>query len=297
MNKEQADLALAALAERHKAISPMYAELMGKFGELALNTATVDGLRQEEEVILANRGLIGTFIGELPHLEKDMKSFAVDTAQDARMLQASVIWAYTAEYNGWHTSKITPYYILGSKPIQPNGRREPDTSLLLISAGDDSHFTKAETWSTELRAIEAAFDTTLAGTYSDEQLKSMFDAGTGKLNVGVSDTDSIVFFDKYKTSQYPRNRAKLSSEQKVANKRKDRFSYRSVVGGGPLINTHCYLPNFSWSDETLVEYDVLDHMSDLATKFGKTEELKNLIIRCSIEPKDPMDKLLEEAGD
>jgi hypothetical protein len=49
------------------------------------------------------------------------------------------------------------------------------------------------------------------------------------------------------------------------------------------------------NDEFLVEYDVLDRLSELATAFNKTKNLKQLIKHSIVEMNDPLDELVAES--
>ena len=310
MNREQAEIAKAVIDVRDRSMSPHYEELMGRFGELALNNIQTERLRQEPEVRANNEALVREFLDLLLQADPNTryKAFVVPTAQEARLIQSSVLFMHGAASEEYHLhdadrSARVPLYLLGTKPnvnisIFTQGKL-PDVLLLTARAFGDHEFRILGTWWPELRAIEDKQIAIETSWYSEEQIKEMFNEKAQQLLVGAFDEDSMTFEQQTRdiNRSYPkRKRERLTPAQRVAHKVS---KYGHVITGGPMVNWHN--TNFnpeerdcSFTDDFLVNYCVLEHMGDLATKFGLLEDLKSIIDRHTIDLIDPMDNLLEE---
>ncbi len=281
MNREKAEIVLAALDERHRVISPHYAELMGKFGELAINNVTLENLRQNSETCEANEKLLKAFGGLLPapiylsaSADNQEHTFFVDTAQEARSIQSAIVWI---RFPLQKKESRLAYYILGQKPIEPLKPRDPNLSLLLITSeyhGMDNKYASlylANTWASEARSFENKANENLNSSFSAEQILGMYTQGSKTLALGYCEPDSIGLLTGSK--RYPRNR---------------QFYHRDVP-----IDELEKLDTLAFTDDFLIEYDVLDRLGELATIFGKMINLKSIIGSSTVETDDPMDKLLE----
>lgn len=301
MNQEQASTLISALKERHEIVSPRYAELMSKFGSLALSGVALENLRQNTEREEANQHLVNSFIENLIPLSPDSRYYPADntfeaqTVQEAKLIQSFVIWG--EQQGNWRQRQSVPYIIIGHKTIVPKKTGGPDISLLLARTfNNDRHPTYHsvevfDTFSIEYGAIKDNINRTLNTPYSDDQIKQMFDKDKKRLMVHQLTPGSVLFsLDlNYLPDRLPKKRKQLSSSEIISVKRRD--SWHKFTDG-LIMKSRGTLE--ALSDETLLDYDVYDHLGELATAFGKTDMLKNLITESVINHQDPLNRLIEE---
>jgi len=302
MNKEQASTLISALEERHKIISPLYADLMSDFGSLALSGVALENLQQNVEREQANRQLVDSFIGSLFPLQHESRyserrdSFEVKTVQEAKLIQSFVLWG-EKQQGGWELRETVPYILIGHRTTVPKKAGAPDMSVLLARTIGDREYPSYhaveifDTFSTEYEAIKDNIDRTLNAPYSDDQIKEMFDKHMRTLIISQTTPGSVLFsLDQgYLPATLPRKRNQLSSSEKISVKRRN--SWNKFTGGLIMKSSG---PLETLSDETLLNYDVYDHFGELGTAFGKTDMLKKLITESVINDQDPLDKLIEE---
>jgi len=294
MNKEQIDALTAALDEQHSIISPFYAELMGRFGSLVLeDSISLEKLQQGTEREEANRQLVDEFISILPtvtsvpnrdtydHLRGYTDTFMSHTAQEAKLLQAFVLWGWSV--HGDYNMADSAYFVIGHKRESHKKAGDPDMSMLLVRPviDKDGHYPilKAETFKKVYDGIRANIDSTLITSYTDKQLKQMYAKETKKLEINRRQSPgSAVFNDTYMPKKNPKNLIDRMGLLRDGSNLP--IAFRGTVG--------------ALSDENLVEYDVFNHVGELATVFGKQDELKDLLSKSIVDLKDPLEARLEE---
>ena len=301
MNQQEAATLKSALEERHKIISPLYADLMSDFGSLALSSVTLENLQQNVEIEEVNKDLVYNFVeAVLPDLRKGAGSFEVSTVQEAKLIQSFVMWGIV-QTGSWRERGKTPYVMIGHKPIVPKKEGESNMSLLMMRPNDGIGFYGRkvddyvvdvfDTFSAEYDAILDNITNTLSTPYTDDEVKRMFREHSKKLIVTDWSPGSVEFElnQLYYGGKYPKKREQLSQADKISVKRRNSWNN---FKGGLILNKRGTLSNLS--EEILLEYDVYDRLGEIASAFDKMDVLKKLIDKSVTNFQDPLDSLIEE---
>ncbi|HET7320412.1 MAG TPA: hypothetical protein VFI84_02380 [Candidatus Saccharimonadales bacterium] len=259
MKKDSRELASQLLDITNEALAPAYEDIRTKLlGSLATSSIQIESLREETAQRKANQEFINSFSALLPKAKKyESKDaythkklfgskFEVEDAYTVRLLQATQLWhsdhlGYDSHWYAYPDGQ-RPFYIIGKRS---NDKR---TDLLLLSADEPSEGLRTVTMKNKVAKRFMEERHTLLFSEPDQtEVQKMYQKGTG--NLLVQSTSPNI---KHTTQTIYRN----PSEVKIAN-----FQVEKV---GP-------------TDNDMAQFQVLEHLNNLATAFGVVEKYQELL--------------------
>lgn len=263
MDKYEVEVAKAGLDSSHEHVAPLYGQVQQDLlAEMALQGADIRGKNIFETQGARNYRLVRDFIATLPHATREESFTAAywpfwagyhdvryDISTDdpfaVRALQASLanlrIKAPHREVGApaGSTRTILPCYVVGGTAER----------LLLAAIHDDTDSEKAYDlpWTNQVMSVEVA----------------------------ASDRANL---DNQKTKLYA-NVASETEFEELYSKEDRLFHLDNTAEGFPVITKKAWRGRkmAEWLlDGTLLEYNVYEHLNQLATVFGKQKELDNL---------------------
>ncbi len=300
MRPNSANTAALMLAEFTRVVSPYYLQLREELAANAGAQLTLATLQYETANAKANNEFICEFGRLLPKAEgPDAGDICVDSVADMRLVLAHAIWRPEDCQTMFNDQQIGPYYFIGQTSIEQRTTNSPNRKMLLLSAVSQPKLFYCKTWQPEIEAFLWQRDNTEGGRYKDEEeaiLAAGFDHETSKVCLNPQTPHAITIAYEHKLTlspKYPRGRADIPPEEKLAQSPPKRFRDRR---GGIMATRATLVEPHLLTDEFLAEHGVLDNLNRLAKAFQQTEPLAQLFNKYTISTADPVDEAIAEAG-
>lgn len=276
MDGQSREIAAALVDLYHAEMSPQFEGLREQLaGRLAVSQQTVESLRQQEAERRANYDLLRGFTALLPATPEDPDSGAwgdellVDNAHEARQAQAHVLWLREPYGYSDKTGHFTPYYIVGRCAAEGvddtdmDDNDSPATHLLLSSAqrGNTANALQMVTVNdNELKIAETAVQTASYRDIDPEEIQRMFSRSTGMLRVSRAGGMRTRLVDRHRLAEVSRWRDVAKQVDRHGMHVRARGSYDMRI-----------------EDAELEAFNVFNVLGELATAFGKKDELLALL--------------------